>query len=68
MDKTLTNVKCTWQGCPTHTRANVTGKGILVLTWAGKVYLFHSTDCLAFWAGNFPIGYTPSGEDPDEEI
>jgi hypothetical protein len=62
-----TTVKCSWGGCPTHTRRNVNGKGILVLTWAGQVYFFHSTDCLAFWAGSFPIGYTPSGDEPNEE-
>lgn len=67
MRQPLVTAKCSWDSCPTHTRANLNGKGMLVLAWAGEVYFFHATDCLALWAGSFPIGYTPSGEDPYEE-
>jgi len=67
MGKHLTTIKCTWSGCPTHTRVNVTGRGAISLIWAGKFYIFHATDCLALWAGSFPIGYVPSGDDPNEE-
>jgi len=38
----------------------------MVLVWGNQVRYFHSTDCLAFFAASFPVGYETTGEDVQE--
>lgn len=54
-------IRCDWENCPSHTRANVRGKDFITVLWAKQVRYFHSTDCLALWAASFPIGYISTG-------
>jgi hypothetical protein len=39
----------------------------MLLSWNKQVRHFHATDCLAFWAASFPIGYETTGEDVEQE-
>jgi hypothetical protein len=61
------NLQCSWDNCPGHFRTQVKGDGTIVLTWAMKVYYFYATDCLAFWAANFPVGHVLVGKASDEQ-
>lgn len=56
---------CSWDNCPGHFRKEVSG-GAIVLAWSRKVYYFYATDCLAFWAANFPAGYVSVGKAANE--
>ena len=57
---------CSWDNCPGHFRKEVNGNGTIVLTWSRKVYYFYATDCLAFLAANFPVGYVLVGKESDD--
>jgi hypothetical protein len=58
--------RCDWQGCPSHQRKDVHGRDLITLIWSKQVLYFHATDCLALWAGSFPIGYVTTGKEVDE--
>jgi len=61
-------IRCDYDGCPSHTRANVSdSRSVMLLSWNKQVRHFHATDCLAFWAASFPIGYETTGEDVEQE-
>jgi hypothetical protein len=57
------NISCNWEGCPTHFRSHIHGSEVITVMWAGSIQRFHSTDCLALWAGSFPIGYVTTGKE-----
>ena len=57
---------CSWDNCSGHFRREVSGEGAIVLTWSKKVYYFYATDCLAFWAANFPMNHVLVGKASDE--
>jgi len=56
---------CDWSGCPSHERINLHGAQMLSVIWGKEILYFYATDCLALWAGSFPIGYVPAGEAVD---
>lgn len=58
---------CDWNDCPSHLRKNVRGRDFITVIWHEQIYYFHATDCLAFWAASFPIGYVSSGDDADAD-
>jgi hypothetical protein len=57
------NISCDWENCPSHYRSHIQGSDMITVLWAGAIKRFHSTDCLALWAGSYPIGYVSTGKE-----
>jgi hypothetical protein len=62
-DLDVLDFTCDWVNCPTHYIRNAKGtEFITVITSAGILH-FYAMDCLAFWAGSFPVGHLVTGTD-----
>ncbi len=67
-DLDVLDFTCDFVNCPTHYIRGAKGSEfVTVITNTGMLY-FYSMDCLALWAGSFPIGHLVTGTDAEADI
>ena len=66
MDDDILDFTCDWDGCPTHLIEGAKGEEFITVIAQDTLKFFYSTDCLALWAGSFPIGYLVTGRNAED--
>ncbi len=54
---------CDWDKCPSHLIEGARGEEFITVIEKENVRFFYSTDCLALWAGGFPVGHLVTGRE-----